>query len=676
MKFLHISDIHFDPANDGEDTVELREKFEKYVNSNNISVDEVFFTGDFRHAKNQNNQSIEEISKGAVDFLTSITYNVVNDKKNILKHIHIVPGNHDLDWGKKEDIKKIYEMYDDNKANFKEQFNEKKTSIDHLLSRFEFFEKCAELLHNEVWQDFKKGNPHKIKHYDSYSTIYLNSVIAYGEGYGRGSLLIGRQYLNNLVRKAIKINGKKPIFILSHNIIDDIEIEERRRIKNFLDDNEVPIIWFCGDTHNTAYNNSYNVAYITAGSLVQERGTEASFFVGEFKESEQSVVFDAHGYDSRNSGWERKGAISERINKSLPVSLQPRTGEPDPHITYLPVRNKYFTGRNDRLKEIDLLFGERKVVNISQTISGLGGIGKTQLAIEYAYRYGRNYKNAIWFVLSDSTVNIYNDFVNFAGFFNIKLPNDYKEEDLQMAIKNWLSDHEGWLIIFDNVEFFENISLYLPNPVNGHFIVTTRRTGVDIGAKLNLEVFSVDEGISFLKNRVPNYGKVSDFPFTDFHEKAHILVERLGNLPLALEQAGAYIAKVKCSISKYIILLEESGLDAFEHTEEYAKPEYYEKVITTTWQISFDTLSNEGARQLFNLCAYMAPDKIPVRFFVEMKDKLPSPLREDLSKEIKANRVITELREYSLASGNNELINIHRLVQEVVRRKHKEDEYI
>jgi hypothetical protein len=72
----------------------------------------------------------------------------------------------------------------------------------------------------------------------------------------------------------------------------------------------------------------------------------------------------------------------------------------------------------------------------------------------------------------------------------------------------------------------------------------------------------------------------------------------------------------------------------------------------------------------------MAPDKIPVSFFREMRHKLPSPLREDLDEEVGSNRVVTELRTYSLTSGSAEYINVHRLVQEVVRKSHERGEEI
>ena len=345
-------------------------------------------------------------------------------------------------------------------------------------------------------------------------------------------------------------------------------------------------------------------------------------------------------------------------------------------ISNLPERNEHFTGRITQFDEINKLLMQKEGIRICQTISGLGGIGKTQLAIEYAYRHCNSFSNAIWFVVAETTATIQNHFVAFAENFSLPLQPDYNPEDLQREVKNWLSENKNWLIIFDNVESYDIVRPYLPQKINGRLIITTRNTQIDdIGEQIELGVFDEREGVSFLQRRFSSEKlEFEYYEFNDFDEQAPLLTKRLGYLPLALEQAAAYIRKVKCSIKSYLQLICESGLEAFE--EEYATPEYYESIVNSTWQISFENIANKGAKQLFNLCAYMAPDRIPVVFFTEMRHKLPEPLCNDLEKEKTKNRVITELRSYSLTSGNAEYINVHRLVQEVVRKSHERGEEI
>jgi hypothetical protein len=347
----------------------------------------------------------------------------------------------------------------------------------------------------------------------------------------------------------------------------------------------------------------------------------------------------------------------------------------------LPEQNRYFSGRTDQLDSINILFKKREnsAVNICQTVSGLGGIGKTQLAIEYAYRYCNNFKKCIWFINAETESTVQGYFTTFVNHFNLKLPPDYKIEELQWAVKAWLSDNKEWLLIFDNLEASDTIKPYLPDRINGRIIITTRNTRIDLGTQIALGVFELDEALLFLKKRLSNTADLDMYFYNnnddDFDVEAPKLISRLGYLPLALEQAAAYIKQTKCTIRKYLVLLTQSGLAAFEETaaapDNYIKGNNFEKIVTTTWNISFNALNWEGSRQLLNLCAYMAPDKIPVVFFAEMREKLPSPIKEDMANEITKNRIVSELRIYSLTSGDADYINVHRLVQEVIRRSHE-----
>lgn len=337
----------------------------------------------------------------------------------------------------------------------------------------------------------------------------------------------------------------------------------------------------------------------------------------------------------------------------------------------LPEHNCYFSGRAEQLDAMDVLFKKRKrnTVSICQNISGLGGIGKTQLAVEYAYRYHSNYKNCIWFVIAENPSTIYNSFLAFSKCFALNLPPEFTAKNLQQSVKEWLGENHSWLLILDNLEMIDDVLPYLPDKINGKVIITTRNNRIDYGLRMELDVFDPRESVAFLKRRFSSNTDLNMeyYYFPDFDKDAKILVDRLGNLPLALEQAAAYIKEVRCSITDYLELLKQYSVDVF--ADKYAVPEYYEKIVTSTWNISFHALG-ESSRQFMNLCAYMAPENIPVEFFVKMRDKLPMPLRADLSNRLTTNHIITELRVYSLTTGTAEYLTIHRLVQEVVRKSH------
>jgi hypothetical protein len=317
MKFLHLSDLHFDPINIGAATKQLYRKFEEYVSGKGIIVDEIFFTGDFRNANTQADPNTT--AKCAVDFLRSISkYVGVSDDK----HIHIVPGNHDLTRSNKEKLEEVYIKYDHDDGTFKGKTTDNVLCRDYLLGRFDFFEMCIENLNNSVWNNFKTGKIHRVKHFNNYSIVYLNTAIASGRGrtIDKGRLLIEHNDLYDILTEIEKKNIKNPIFVLSHYIIDDIESQECKKIKYFFNDFKFPIIWLCGDAHDTQYNNSYNVAYITAGNFVKGQG-ETSFFVGEL--TDNILTLEAHSYDNKNSGWQIQDVVTKRINETLPVDLRP-----------------------------------------------------------------------------------------------------------------------------------------------------------------------------------------------------------------------------------------------------------------------------------------------------------------------------------------------------------------
>ena len=203
MKFLHISDMHFDPINDGEDTNMLREKFMNYLNEKNIVVDEIFFTGDFRHALHQMEQSDEKTAKNSCEFLLNIARCTLKNREDIYSHLHIVPGNHDLSRRNGELLEKIYDKYDPDKANFKEVIEDEQTGLDILLSRFDFFQRCVKLLKNDVWMNMLNGQVCCVKEMEECNIIYINTAIASGSKKDRGNLYVGRKYIANAFRQAV-----------------------------------------------------------------------------------------------------------------------------------------------------------------------------------------------------------------------------------------------------------------------------------------------------------------------------------------------------------------------------------------------------------------------------------------------------------------------------------------
>ncbi|WP_373219428.1 metallophosphoesterase [Ruminococcus sp. 5_1_39BFAA] len=365
MKFLHISDIHFDPATEGASTNSLRRKFETYVQDKNITdIDEMFFTGDFRHAQKQAGRDMDQVARNAVDFLRYIAKCVgIKDDGNLDKHIHIVPGNHDLDRypyttdnkeRKQQKLKatkklnKIYQNYDCHKGQFLGMVDGH-PSLEYLRSRFNFFEKCASLLHNEIWGNFASGEIHRYRDYGEYGIIYLNTAIASGRECDRHNLIIG---LDDFY-KAVDQAAGKPLIILAHNPMEHLSSYELTKLRNKLNDSTSFVLWLCGDTHNTNYEKIDDIPCISVGSMVQEKGTQVSFLIGTFQESHITHV-EAHSYDSENDGWKYEEVLTKRIRDSIPNHFSNFTGMLPLNIS--PHRDKFTEKNKILLRIIGTLF--------------------------------------------------------------------------------------------------------------------------------------------------------------------------------------------------------------------------------------------------------------------------------------------------------------------------------
>ncbi|OPX45117.1 regulatory protein AfsR [Ruminiclostridium hungatei] len=332
----------------------------------------------------------------------------------------------------------------------------------------------------------------------------------------------------------------------------------------------------------------------------------------------------------------------------------------------LPNRNIYFTGREKLLKSIESAFKQKKGAFLTQAISGLGGIGKTQIAIEYAYRYAGQY-NCIWFINAESKETLFSDLLKFA---ENRCGADLEEatpDSVIEAVWTWTDGNSGWLFIFDNAEDYSMIVKYLPknNAGQGNVLITSRNEFWDkTGSRaFKVDIYSEEEAVQFLHNRT---GIEND------DEKAKAMNKILGGLPLALEHAAAYIAENEITFAKYIEMFNKYKIRLLEQglTKDEAS-------ITSTWQASIDKIGIEAARQLLYICSYYAPEKIHLDTLILGDEYLMQPLKNVVADELELNGIIHELRLYSLISISDRNLNILRLLQESVRHNAKHcTEYI
>ena len=368
----------------------------------------------------------------------------------------------------------------------------------------------------------------------------------------------------------------------------------------------------------------------------------------------------------------RDGSISTGNIYSQKVEIKNIYGPDDTHIKTplefarknIPYpRNTNFTGRESLLNSLRnaLISGGTTALTQTKTVTGLGGVGKTQLALEYTYRHIDDYE-VIWWVRSEEPAILANDYIELAGRLGLEKYSG-KTEELIDAVRRWFENNTGWLLIFDNAQNPSDLTRYLPKIGAGHVIVTSRNQNWESLTKsLEVLVFERLESVKFLLGR------------TDQRDAkvAEALAKALGDLPLALEQAGAYIKETGVSFEGYLKRFQEKRNEILR----YGKPDTYPETIATTWEISVKAASKETpeSMDLLNLCAYLSPDLIPRPMLVKGSEHLPDPLASTVKNDVKMDKALASLRRYSLIAFSVDGFFIHRMVQAATQDRMGEED--
>jgi len=356
------------------------------------------------------------------------------------------------------------------------------------------------------------------------------------------------------------------------------------------------------------------------------------------------------------------------------TSMPPRT-KPQRvwNIPYL--RNDYFTGREDILAQLHARFKANNATALSQrtAMSGLGGIGKTQIAVQYAYEHCDEYQVVLW-ARAESHEALTSSFVEIASTRYLNLPQkDEKDQTLIVdAVKHWLQDNHGWLLILDNADEPAIVRNFLPTKCAGHILLTTRAQALGgLAQRIDVDTFTPELGALFLLRRatlIAADGAIDDAVQGD-REVATKISEELGGLALALDQAGAYIEETACSLSDYLkryctrraAMLKRRGENAHD----------YPASVATTWSLSFEQVKKRSAAaaDLLQLCAFLAPDAIPEEIVTKEASYLEEHLQGVMEEEGLLDEAIGTLRACSLIrrDATEKTLSIHRLVQTVLR---------
>ncbi|MEG8275212.1 FxSxx-COOH system tetratricopeptide repeat protein [Streptomyces sp. AHA2] len=333
----------------------------------------------------------------------------------------------------------------------------------------------------------------------------------------------------------------------------------------------------------------------------------------------------------------------------------PRPAAP---MTYrLPPRNVHFTGRDDALREL-----RRRLTSAgdtaTQVVHGLGGVGKTQLAVEYAYRHLSKYR-FVAFVDAEDPDLIATQFASLARELGLR---EVGSEQAVSGVYSSLRDRRPWLIVFDNAENPGTLLHALPSGDlgrNGHVVVTTRVSGWSAaGGVLDLPVFGRQESVDLLVRRVPGTSAGT----------ADLIAGQLGDLPLALEQAAGYMGYHHTPPEQYLALLRTRLDDMIARGEPAYRPSV---VVATLWQLGVDRLRREQphAVRLLELCALLAPEPIALDLFTGA----PEPLVPSAADPPAWDATVGALAGLGLARREDSSLLLHRLVQAAVRASMTEE---
>jgi tetratricopeptide (TPR) repeat protein len=306
----------------------------------------------------------------------------------------------------------------------------------------------------------------------------------------------------------------------------------------------------------------------------------------------------------------------------------------------------------------------RAVLSQPLAIKGLGGIGKTQIAVEYAYRaweQGR-YTHIFW-INAASQEALLTSFQMLAERLpHFAAQDEQDQHKLIAAVLLWLQTcPEPWLLIFDNADEPTLVQPYLPQQGRGSILLTTRAHAVSWFANpIDVEQMGLMEGTQFLLHRTRRLD-VSD---EERNEAANVVIA-LDGFPLALDQAGAYIEETECSFRDYLQIYEQyRAILLARRGKQYTN---YPDSVATTWSLSIETIeqAHPAAAELLRLCAFLSPDHIPEELLCDGAAHWPDLLQQAVTDPLRFNELLGALLAFSLVKRltQERLLSLHRLVQ-------------
>ena len=427
MRWVHLSDLHLNSSQDGWGSDSLRESFFDYLDRKKIKTDHLFVTGDYRHAKYRTGTA-DENAKDAADYIVRVAEALgIIDRA----HIHIVPGNHDLDRGDVRKIDSILQKYDIVKGRFADDLH-----LKQLKQRFSFFYRVERHLHPKASaQRGKSQSLHTFSCFNEFNLLCLNTALTCGGRNDRGNLVVG----TDAVKEILKTMDKgKALIVLAHHRLGDLHPGEQAALDTFF--RGFPTVtYLCGDAHQ-GYSQYINHRHeITVGSMTHEENVTAIFIRGDFEQG-RMTSFAAHRWEP--NGWNDHPQFTQRLMEQV-------ASQPARIISPPPTRSTaFFKGRTELIQTIQTRLNSDSPFVV---LSGMGGIGKTELCrklFDLAVQKGfADVEEVGWFVFSNDMVSTMHLKWEGLGSANGLKPEEYFEH----VVRHTRERGKRLLLFLDNV---------------------------------------------------------------------------------------------------------------------------------------------------------------------------------------------------------------------------------
>jgi tetratricopeptide (TPR) repeat protein len=324
----------------------------------------------------------------------------------------------------------------------------------------------------------------------------------------------------------------------------------------------------------------------------------------------------------------------------------------------IPLRNPDFTGRTSLLLRLhQALNAKAKATVLPQALRGEGGVGKTQLAVEFAYRYADRY-DLVWWIPAEQQSLVLQSLYELGRHLGVPETEDLTQV-AGMVMNELAASERRWLLVYDNADRPEDIFRLVPT-AGGHVLITSRNQAwADVWDAVEVDVFDRRESLELVRKLAEGISAAD----------ADRLADRLGDLPLALDQAASWQSATGMAVGEFLDRFDELVRDYVAR----GKPESFRTTVNAFVKIALDRLRETApaVAELLELFAYFGAEPVSKSLLWRGRKAEVSPaLGRALNDQLQLDRTVRQLRRHGLARLDaQQRIQVHRLIQLVLREE-------